>query len=145
MMMGATVHAPCSTAGIRGQTWDPRISFILKWCVFIIVIFPLACPKTTKKEPPPGGGFLFGTFSWLMFSLVVASQRENCYLIMVCLSKLIVKRFDFMMVCLSKFTGFWVPRMPGMVNMRYIENVKALDARDGKYEIYRDSGFWDDM
>ena len=56
MMMGATVHAPCSTAGIRGQTWDPRISFILKWCVFIIVIFPLACPKTTKKEPPPGGG-----------------------------------------------------------------------------------------
>ena len=38
----------------------------------LIVIFPLACPKSQKQQkrnpPTPQGGFLFGTFSLWMFS-----------------------------------------------------------------------------
>ena len=52
---------------------------------FQLVIFPVASPKSQKhpkRNPPPGGwgGFLFGTVSLWRFSLVVADQRENCYL-----------------------------------------------------------------
>ena len=41
----------------------------------LIVIFPLACPKSQKQQkrnppPPPRGGFLFGTFSLWRFSHV---------------------------------------------------------------------------